>query len=181
MARALYPGTFDPIHYGHIDIAVRACALFDEVVMAIYDAPPKKLLFSTAERYDLAKTAVADIPNIKVITYTGLTIECALSEQADVMVRGLRNVADFEYEQQIGWANSSLISEVELCCLFCASDFAYLSATILKEVASLGGDCSAWAPAHVIDALGSKFDRPLVSNKSPKIYLRHQDKLVHTD
>ena len=180
MARALYPGTFDPIHNGHIDIAVRASVLFEEVVLAIYDAPPKKLLFETRERLDLAVQALEHLPNLRIVTYTGLTVECAREHKADVIVRGLRNVADFEYEQQIGWANAGLAPELELCCLFCSSEYAYLSATILKEVANLGGECSAWAPPHVLDALGRKFDRPIRSG-SPKIYLRREEKLVHHD
>ena len=102
MARALYPGTFDPIHNGHIDIAVRASVLFDEVVMAIYDAPPKKLLFNTQERLELARQALEHLPNLRIVTYTGLTVDCAREHQVHVIVRGLRNVADFENEQQIG-------------------------------------------------------------------------------
>ncbi|GIK74811.1 MAG: phosphopantetheine adenylyltransferase [Chloroflexota bacterium] len=180
MARALYPGTFDPIHNGHIDIAVRASVLFDEVVLAIYDAPPKKLLFDTRERFDLAVQALEHLPNLRIVTYSGLTVECAREHKADVIVRGLRNVADFEYEQQIGWANAGLAPELELCCLFCSSEYAYLSATILKEVAHLGGECSAWAPSHVLEALSRKFDRPIRSG-SPKIYLRREEKLVHHD
>ena len=163
MARAIYPGTFDPIHHGHIDIAERASVIFDEVVLAIYDAPPKKLLFSTAERLELARLALAHIPNISVTTYTGLTVECARQNEAAVIVRGLRNVADFEYEHQIGWANRQLAEDVELCCLFCNGDYAYLSATILKEVAGLGGDTTCWAPNAVQEALRTKFNLPEVS------------------
>jgi pantetheine-phosphate adenylyltransferase len=180
MARALYPGTFDPIHNGHIDIAVRASALFDEVVMAIYDAPPKKLLFDTNERLELAQRALEHIPNLRIITYTGLTIECASDQEVNVIVRGLRNVADFEYEQQIGWANNHLTPAVDLCCLFCSNPYAYLSATILKEVASLGGNCAAWAPPHVIDALATKLNRPEL-RLGTKVFLPHQDKLIHHD
>jgi pantetheine-phosphate adenylyltransferase len=180
MARALYPGTFDPIHNGHIDIAVRASALFDEVVMAIYDAPPKKLLFDTGERFELAQSALEHIPNLRIITYTGLTIECARDQQVHVIVRGLRNVADFEYEQQIGWANNHLTPAIDLCCLFCSNAYAYLSATILKEVAGLGGDCTAWAPPPVIDALATKLNRPEL-RLGNKVFLPHQDKLIHHD
>jgi len=180
MARALYPGTFDPIHNGHIDIAVRASALFDEVVVAIYDAPPKKLLFDTGERFELAQRALEHIPNLRIITYTGLTIECARVQEVNVIVRGLRNVADFEYEQQIGWANNHLTPAIDLCCLFCSNPYAYLSATILKEVASLGGDCTAWAPPHVIDALATKLNRPEL-RLGTKVFLPHQDKLIHHD
>jgi pantetheine-phosphate adenylyltransferase len=180
MVRALYPGTFDPIHNGHIDIAVRASALFGEVVLAIYDVPPKKLLFNTEERVELAKRSLAHIPNIQIIKYTGLTIEYAREQQVNLILRGLRNVADFEYEQQIGWANNRLAPAIDLCCLFCNNEYAYLSATILKEVASLGGDCTAWAPPHVLFALGAKFDRPELT-RAAQLFVRHQDKLVHHD
>jgi pantetheine-phosphate adenylyltransferase len=180
MSRALYPGTFDPIHNGHIDIAARAAALFDEVILAVYDAPPKKLLFNTEERFELARKSLEHVPNLQIVTYTGLTIQCAREQQVDVIVRGLRNVADFEYEQQIGWANNHLAPRIDLCCLFCNNEYAYLSATVLKEVASLGGDCTVWAPHHVLEALGQKFDRPELS-RGAKVFLRHEDKLVHHD
>lgn len=169
MTRALYPGTFDPIHNGHIDIASRASQIFDEVVLAIYDAPPKKLLFTTEERLALAEEALAHLKNVRVMPYVGLTVECARQLNAQVMIRGLRNVADFEYEHQIGLANRQLANDVELCCLFCSSHYAYLSATILKEVASLGGDSSQWAPPHVQQALQYKFgqSRSALSLSSP--------------
>lgn len=159
MTRALYPGTFDPIHNGHIDIATRASALFSEVVVAVYDAPPKKLLFTTEERLELARQAFAHLPNVSVVAYTGLTVTYAREIETHVIVRGLRSVADFEYERQIGWANHDLAPEIELCCFYCTGDYASLSATILKEVASLGGDFRLWTPPHVQAALESKFPR----------------------
>ncbi len=178
MTRALYPGTFDPIHNGHIDIASRASQLFDQLVVAIYDAPPKKLLFSTAERVELAETALAHLPNVTVASYAGLTVDCARHHAADVMVRGLRNVADFEFEHQIGWANAQLAPEIELCCLFCPTEYAYLSATILKEVASLNGDYEQWAPGNVRDALREKFSYPEPAESAKKV-TRTQTKLTH--
>ena len=176
MVRALYPGTFDPMHNGHLDIAARAASLFDEVVIAIYDAPPKKLLFSTEQRLALAAESVSHLPNVGVTTYTGLTVYTARQMDARVIIRGLRNVADFEYEHQIGWANSEIAPDIELCCLFCAGRFAYLSATILKEVASLGGDVTEWAPVHVLRALSRQYDRDLLH---PENVIRSDGKLSH--
>lgn len=178
MTRALYPGTFDPIHNGHIDIATRASAIFDEVIFAVYDAPPKKLLFDTEERLALARTALVHLPNVMVIRYTGLTIHCAHQHDANVIVRGLRNIADFEYERQIGWANHQMAPDIELCCLFCGAEYAYLSATILKEVASLGGDYARWAPTHVQQALQAKFAQARAEQPAKSI-LGRKGKLNH--
>jgi pantetheine-phosphate adenylyltransferase len=164
------------MHNGHVDIATRACALFDEVVIAVYDAPPKKLLFTTEERLDLAARSLLHLPNVSVTSYVGLTVEVARQVGAQVIVRGLRNVADFEYEHQIGWANSELAPDLDLCCLFCAGRFAYLSATILKEVASLGGNVTEWAPPHVLDALSVRYNRELLQ---PSNVVRSDGKLSH--
>ncbi|MCB0063308.1 MAG: pantetheine-phosphate adenylyltransferase [Caldilineaceae bacterium] len=180
MTRALYPGSFDPIHNGHIDIATRASAIFDELVLAIYDAPPKKkLLFTTEERLALAHEALAHLPNVNVITFTGLQVDCARQAEADVVVRGLRNVADFEYEYQIGSANRQLARNIELCCLFCNGEFSYLSATILKEVAGLGGDVSAWAPPHVQAALEVRFAELQAPPPPPTPSKGRSSKLAH--
>ncbi len=178
MPKALYPGTFDPMHNGHIDIATRASQLFDELVVAIYDAPPKKLLFSTEERMTLAVEALAHLPNVTVTSYVGLTVDCAQEQETSVMVRGLRNVADFEFEHQIGWANTQLAPDVELCCLFCPAEYAYLSATILKEVASLGGAYEQWAPENVCAALNIKFSHPDPAESASKV-TRTDSKLSH--
>lgn len=178
MTRAMYPGTFDPFHNGHVDIASRASAIFDELVVAVYDAPPKKLLFTTDERVELAREALAHLGNVTIVAYVGLTIECAREVQAQVIVRGLRNIADFEFEYQIGWANQALAPEIELCCLFCNGDYANLSATILKEVASLGGDVRQWALPHVQAALQAKFPRS-ETLQSARVLTRSGGKLAH--
>jgi len=178
MTRALYPGTFDPIHNGHIDIATRASQLFDEVSFAVYATPPKKqTLFTLEERQELAREALAHLPNVTITTYNGLTVECARHENAQVIIRGLRNVADFEYEHQMGWANSHLAPDIELCCLFCKDNYAYLSASILKEAFGLGGDCQSWVPEHVFQALQQKL-LPERANYQPNLG-REQSKLAH--
>lgn len=178
MTRAIYPGTFDPIHNGHIDIVSRASAIFGEIMLAIYDAPPKKLLFSTEERIELAQKALGRFPNVRITSYSGLTVECARDLNAQVMIRGLRNVADFEFEQQIGWANNQIAPDVELCCLFCNDNFAFLSATILKEIASLGGAYQPWAPEHVCEALQAKF--PNAGRGRPEsVVTKSEGKLAH--
>ena len=178
MTRALYPGTFDPMHNGHVNIAARASRIFDELIVAIYDVPPKKLLFSTEERIELASGALVDLPNVTVTSYSGLTVDCARENRTTVIVRGLRNVADFEFEHQIGWANAQMAPEIELCCLFCPTEYAYLSATILKEVASLNGEFEQWAPAIVQDALRTKFSYPDPAESAKKV-TRTDTKFTH--
>lgn len=153
MTRALYPGTFDPFHNGHIDIAQRAAAIFDELVVAVYESPPKNLRFSASRRVELATAVLDHLKNVSIVSFEGLTVECARREGASVIVRGLRNISDYEFESRIGLANRSMAPEIELCCLLCSSEYAFLSSTILKEVASLGGDFSGWVAPEVRDAL----------------------------
>jgi pantetheine-phosphate adenylyltransferase len=182
MVRAIYPGTFDPIHNGHIDIARRASYIFDELVLAVYDTPPKKLLFSTEERVAMAEETFADLDNVTVMSYTGLTVQCARNADAQVIVRGLRNVADFEFEYQIGLANREMAPDIELCCLVTSSVYAFLSATILKEVASLDGGYESWTPEHVRKALQRKYAKiePPTSKKSvAELISKTRGKLSH--
>ncbi|MCS7038310.1 MAG: pantetheine-phosphate adenylyltransferase [Caldilineales bacterium] len=153
MITALYPGTFDPVHNGHIDIARRSARLWDRLIVAVYDRPNKKLLFDAAERVALFAEAVRDIPNVEVVTYSGLTVEFARQVGARVMVRGLRAISDFEYEFQIALTNKELAPDIEFCALMTSLEHAFLSASILKEVALLGGDISGMCPPHVAEAL----------------------------
>jgi pantetheine-phosphate adenylyltransferase len=155
--RALYPGTFDPIHNGHVDIATRVAALFDDLVIGVYDSPPKSLLFDTMQRVSLAEEALAHLPNMRVVAYQGLTVAFAREIGAVVMVRGLRAISDFELEFQMALTNKKLAPEIEFISLMTSLEHAYLSSTILKEVAMLGGDVSGLAPMPVQAALRARF------------------------
>jgi len=171
MVRALFPGTFDPIHYGHIDIAQRASRLFDEVVMAVYDKPLKSLMFSPEERMGLVKEAFKDNPKVKVTGYSGLTVEFARKIDAHVIVRGLRVFSDFEFEFRMGLANQRLAPDIETVAFITAEEHTFLSSSTVKEIASLLGDVSSMVPPHVEEALKSKVQN-LGDGHSPPNALR---------
>jgi pantetheine-phosphate adenylyltransferase len=156
MILALYPGTFDPIHNGHVDIATRAAGLFDELVIGVYDSPPKSLTFDTAQRVALVQQALAHLPNARVLPYRGLTVAFAEAIGARVMVRGLRAISDFEFEFQMALTNHKLAPQVEFVSFMTSLRYAYLSSTIVKEVAFLGGDVSGLAPDCVQEALRAR-------------------------
>jgi len=155
MTIALYPGTFDPIHYGHIDIALRAAGIFEQVIVAVYDRPMKNLLFDSQQRLDMVRTALANTPNITTTTYHGLTVEFARRVGAKVIVRGLRVTYDFELEYQMAMTNKKLAPDLETVCLMTGQAHAFLSSSIVKEVAAAGGCIEQMAPPHVRDALWS--------------------------
>jgi pantetheine-phosphate adenylyltransferase len=152
----MFPGTFDPIHYGHIDIAVRATHLFDEVVMAVYDRPLKSLMFDPDERMALVLEAFKDTPRIKVLGYSGLTIDFARKMKAKVLVRGLRVFSDFEFEFRMALANQRIAADIETVALITAEQHTFLSSSTVKEIATLGGDISSMVPPFVDKALRSK-------------------------
>ena len=156
MVRALFPGTFDPIHYGHIDIAKRAARLFDEQVIGVYDRPLKSLMFSPEERLSLVKEAFKDGPKVKIVGYNGLTVNFARQIQAQVVVRGLRVFSDFEFEFRMALANHRLAPDIEVVAFITDEEHTFLSASTVKEIISLGGDVSSMVPPHVNAALKVK-------------------------
>lgn len=157
MVRAVYPGTFDPIHYGHVAIAERATHLFDEIVVAVYDLPLKTLLFSPEERIDLAKAALEDNGKITVTGFNGLLVEFCREIGAQVIVRGLRVFSDFEYEFRMALANRRLAPEIETVALITNEEHTFLSGSTVREIASLNGDVSSMVPRHVEKALKARF------------------------
>ena len=157
MTIALYPGSFDPLTYGHLDIAQRAAALFDEVVIAVYATPDKKrVLFTTEERMGLVEEAVKDLANVRVLSYSGLTVEAAREIKAQVIIRGLRMVSDFEREFEMALMNKKLAPDIELVTLMSSLEHQFLSSSLLKEVVKLGGDPNSFVPPHVGKALMKK-------------------------
>lgn len=168
MTVALYPGTFDPVHYGHIDIATRAAAMFERLVVGVYDRPLKNLLFSIEERVALARRALAQLSNVSVVSYSGLTVAFTRQQGASVMVRGLRVTYDFELEYQMALTNKSLAPGVETVLLVTGLHYAFVSSSIVKEVALAGGCVDKMVPPFVQTALEEKF-RILGSSSSEKV------------
>ena len=157
MKTVLFPGTFDPFHYGHLDIAKRAAKLFDLVVIAVFDKPIKSLLFDPETRISLVKEAVKDQEGIQVVGYSGLTVAFAKEIGATAIVRGLRVFSDFEFEFRMALANRRLDEEIDTVALITDEENTFLSSTTVKEIASLGGDVSSMVPAHVNEALLKKY------------------------
>jgi pantetheine-phosphate adenylyltransferase len=157
MARAVFPGTFDPIHYGHIDIAKRAAPLFEELVVAVYDRPLKSLLFSPEQRLKLVQKAFADDERIRVEMFSGLIVEFCRTVEAQVIVRGLRVFSDFEHEFRMALANRRLAPEIEVVAFITKEEHSFLTGTTVREIASLDGDVSSMVPDYVSVALVQQF------------------------
>jgi len=153
---AIYPGTFDPVHMGHIDIATRAASIFDDVVVAVYDRPAKSLMFTIEERVALAHQAMTHLPNVRIAPYGGLTVDFARQVGAQAIVRGLRVISDFELEYQMALTNRQLAPEIEFVCLMTRQSHAFLSSSIVKEIACLKGNVNGMVPHNVIQALEIK-------------------------
>ncbi len=161
MPKALYPGSFDPITYGHIDVLQRARKLFSPLIVAVVENPRKTPLFTVEERRRLVEEALCEvgIEDVRVVTYSGLLIECAKSLGVEVIVRGLRATSDFDYEFQLALTNRDLDSDVETVFLMTAGKYSFLSSSIVKEVARHGGDVSKFVPKCVERALRKKYTR----------------------
>jgi len=150
---AMYPGTFDPITLGHEDLVRRACRLFDKVVVAIAANPGKEPMFSIDERVSLAESVLSEFDNVEVRGYDGLTVDFATANDLQVIVRGLRAISDFEYEFQLANMNRHLTSEVETAFLTPTEKYTYISSSLVREVASMGGDISEFVSPQVRSAL----------------------------
>jgi pantetheine-phosphate adenylyltransferase len=155
---AVYPGTFDPFTNGHLDIAERAGLLFDEVIVAVYAKPLKNIIFSTDERLDMIRQALGGIKNVRVEPFDGLIVQFLQKVGAKIIVRGLRAVSDFEYEFQMAHMNRQLWPESEVVCLITAKSYSFISATLIREIASLGADLDQLVPPNVAEALRRKFE-----------------------
>ena len=156
LTRAIYPGSFDPVTKGHIDLIQRAKKLFDELVVAVADSKQKRTLFSLEERIELIKETTSHIDGIRVIGFKGLLIDVARQEDSKIVIRGLRAVSDFEYEFQLSWMNRQLDREIETLFFAPAEDYAFVAASLVKEIAQLGGDVSPFVHPVVNKALNEK-------------------------
>lgn len=159
MKRAVYPGSFDPLTLGHLDIIRRSAGIVDELVVSVLHNSAKNSLFSTDERVSMIKEVTKDIPNVKVTTFDGLLVDYVREIDASMIIRGLRAVTDFEYELQLTQTNHILNPEVETVFLTTNLQYSYLSSTIVKEIASYGGDISQFVPPEFIDRILAKYKK----------------------
>jgi pantetheine-phosphate adenylyltransferase len=155
--RAVYPGSFDPVTNGHIDLIQRSAALFDQVIVAILRNTEKTPLFTVEERTEMLEEAVRDLKNVSVTSFAGLLVDFALQNQASVIVRGIRAISDYEYELQMALMNRRLSNKVETVFMLPAESYSFLSSKLVKEIAQLGGSIRGFVPADVEKRLRDKF------------------------
>ena len=172
--RAIYPGTFDPVHLGHIDLMHRACAIFDELIVGVFDhgRPSKTLLFSVEERVTMIEEAINGQSGIQIVRYGGLTVDFARATDARVIIRGLRVFSDFEFEFRMALANQRLAPKIEVVNLITREEHTFLSGTIIREIASFQGDVSSMVPSNVVRALQERFDGQESQRYSAPVSLR---------
>lgn len=156
MSRAVYAGSFDPVTYGHVDVAERAAHVFDRLTLAVAEAPRKALLFSAAERMELARQSLAHLSNVEIVPFSGLLVDWARERGIHTLIRGLRAFSDFEYEFQMALTNRKLAPDVETMFLMPNEDFSYVSSSMVREIAALGGHVEKFVPAPVAEALKRK-------------------------
>lgn len=168
MTTAIYPGSFDPMTSGHLDVATRAARVFERLLIGVYASPAKSLLFSTEERVAMAEEAVRHLPNVTVAPFAGLLTVFAGQVGARVIIRGLRAVSDFEIEMQLTHMYRRLDPGVEVCCLMTSTEYSHLSASLIKEIAKLGGDPAGMVPAHIAAALREKFAAASAPGEPPR-------------
>ena len=159
MLKAVYPGSFDPVTYGHLDIIRRSCKIVDELVVGVLNNNAKMPLFSVEERDKMLKEVTMDLKNVKIVPFHGLLVEFANKLKADVIIRGLRAITDFEYELQMSQTNHKLEPEVETMFLTTNLKYSYLSSTIVREVAAFGGDISQFVPETVAKSIKEKMSQ----------------------
>ena len=159
MKRAIYPGSFDPVTFGHLDMIERSAKIVDELVVGVLNNSAKNSLFSVEERVSMIEEMVADFPNVKVASFDGLLVDFMKGIDATIIIRGLRAVTDFEYEIQIAQSNHVQNPDVETIFLTTNLQYSYLSSTIVKEFASYGGDISKFVPEQFIQRIYSKYNR----------------------
>ncbi len=159
ITRAIYPGSFDPVTRGHIDLVERASRLFDEVVVAVADSKSKKTLFTLEERVDLIQKTTEHVTDVSVVGFTGLLIDFARQMNTNIVIRGLRAVSDFEYEFQLSWMNRQLEPDIETLFFAPAENYAFVSASLVKEIAQFGGNVSKFVHPEVNKALMNKLSR----------------------
>lgn len=159
MTQAVYAGTFDPVTFGHLDVAARAAQVFEHLVLAVAEDPRKALLFSTAERLELARESLSHLKNVEVVPFDGLLVQWARQRGIRMLIRGLRAFSDFEYEFQMALTNRKLAPDIETMFLMPNESFSYVSSSMVREIASLGGDVDQFVPAAVAMALKKKLAR----------------------